>query len=166
MLFETLAYHPGMAPSGNRMSDFGYSGHFFAEYSYRLTDVVSVGFQADIEGIYFTETPCDVYRKPVGDGVRISDNFLSLIPTVQFTYFDKGLVELYSGLGVGLLLAMDSTPAVEPAPVLYLNLLAVSIGKDHWRGALELGGLNALLNANKIYMLGSRLVSVSVNYRW
>ena len=40
------------------------------------------------------------------------------------------------------------------------------MGKDHWGGSLELGALNALMGKDRIYMLGSRLISVSVNYRW
>ena len=166
MLFETLSYHAGYGADGTRMSDFGYTGHFFAEYDYRFTPVVSAGFQADIEGIYFTETPCDALRQPTGESIRSHNQFLSLLPQVRFTYFDKGLVELYSGLGVGVLLAFDNRHRLEAAPEVGLTLLGVGVGNEHWGGAVELGGLNALLHANRVYMLGSRLLSVSVHYRW
>lgn len=166
MLFETLAFHAGYGADGTRLSDFCYTGHFFAEYDYRFTRVVSVGFQADIEGIYFTETPCDDLRKPVGDPFRGHNHFLTLLPQVRFTYFDKGLVELYSGVGLGLLLAFDNRHRVEAAPTLGLTLLGVGVGNEHWGGSVELGGLNALLHANQVYMLGSRLISVGVHYRW
>ena len=33
-------------------------------------------------------------------------------------------------------------------------------------GSMELGFMAALSGTNKVYMLGSRLVSISLNYAW
>ena len=141
MLFETLAFYPAKF----------YTGHFFAEYRYSFTKVTSVGIQSDLQGIF-------------REGIRDYD--LSLLPTVRFTFLDREWVQLYAGMGAGLLFAFDSARALELAPVVNTTLLGVQVGKGPWSGALELGGMSALRNAQKVYMLGSRLVSVSVNYRW
>ena len=75
-------------------------------------------------------------------------------------------MDLYAGLGAGVLLALDNARRCEVAPALQLTLIGVQLGRGPWTGTVEFGGLNALVNANRIYMLGSRLVSVSVNYHW
>lgn len=166
MLFETLAFHAGYASDGRRTSDFRYSGHFFAEYRYSFTPVVGVGIKSDIESICWKETPCDIHRVPIGEPTPSRNYNLSFIPNVQFTYFAREHVEFYSGIGVGLLVAFDNKGGAGVAPVFDLNLFGVRFGKGSWWGAVELGGLNAFTNANNIYMLASRLVSVSLNYRW
>ena len=166
MLFETLAFHPGRSTTGNRTSDFGYTGHIFGEYSYRFTDVVSVGFQVDFQGIFWMETPCDINRDPIGPSTQSRNYDLCLLPNVQFTYMRKEWVELYSGVGLGLMLAFDNAHNLEAAPALNLNLFGARFGHGNWWGAVELGGLSALRNANAIYMFGSRIISVSVGYRW
>ena len=56
MLFETLAFHAGYGSDGLRKSNFGYTGHIFAEYRYRLTPVVGLAAKTDFEGIFWKET--------------------------------------------------------------------------------------------------------------
>lgn len=166
MLFETMAFHPGYAQNGTRMSDFGYTGHFFAEYRYHLTRVVSVGLQGDMEGIFWKETPCDDMRTPIGSPTASRNYDAILLPNLRFTFLDTPWVDLYAGLGMGALLAFDNRKQVELAPAVNLNLLGIQVGKGPWSGSLELGALTALKNDNKVYMVGSRLVSVSINYSW
>ena len=177
MLFETLAFHPSApeqySPSllpenyrSTRTSDYRYTGHIFGEYMYSLTDVTSVGIQADFEGIFWKEGTYDRNRNAV-NGVRNVDNYnLTLLPTVRFTYFRRDWVSLYSGVSVGLLMAFDNQHQFELAPALLLNPIGARFGKGNWGGFVELGGLNALKGANDIYMFASRLVSVGVNYIW
>lgn len=167
-LFETLAFHEGASSTGEfvRTHDFCYTGHFFVEYQYRLTKVVSLGIQTDLEGIFWKETKTDIYRNPVGPASSTRNYDLSFIPTFRLTFLDTPWVQLYAGGGVGLMMAFDNARNLELAPVLSLTPFAVQVGKGPWSGTLELGGLTSLKNANRIYMFGSRLVSVSINYRW
>lgn len=163
MLFETMAFHPSPAhayPGGYSFgdpsrTDYFYTGHIFAEYQYRLCKAVRVGFQADIEGIFWKE-----------DGSPLRNYDLTLMPTVRFNYVEKEIWSLYSGLGAGLLTAFDSLRNVELAPAFNLNFIGVEVGKGHWYGGVDLGFMVALNGVNKIYMLGSRLISFSANYRW
>jgi len=167
-LFETMAFFEGAARNDDflRTDHYGYTGHFFVEYQYRFNKVISVGIQTDIEGIFWNETPCDARRNPTGDSFRSRNYDLSFLPTVRFTCLNTNWVQLYGGLGTGLLVAFDNSKRAELAPVVDLTLLGVQIGKGHWSGSVEFGGMISLLNANKIYMVGSRLVSVSLNYSW
>jgi hypothetical protein len=167
-LFETLAFHEGVATGEGftRADRFGYTGHFFAEYQYRFNRVVSVGFQADIQGIFWNETPCDAFRNPTGPAFRSRNYDLSILPTVRLTCLNTQWVQLYGGLGLGLMVAFDNSKRTETAPVLDLTLLGVQIGKGPWTGSVELGGMVSVRNAQKIYMVGSRLISVSINYAW
>ena len=167
-LFETLAFNEGVSQNDDftRTDRFGYTGHIFLEYQYRFTKVISVGLQTDFQGIFWNETPCDAFRNPISPAVRSRNYDLSILPTVRFTCLNTKWVQLYGGMGAGLLVAFDNSKRSELAPVVDLTLLGVQIGKGPWSGSLELGGMFSMRNALAIYMLGSRLVSVSVNYSW
>ena len=151
MLFETLAFHPG-----ENTSHYGYTGHFFADYHYKLTRVVSVGAQMDFQGIFWTENKT----------FRSRNYDLCLLPQARFTWMNKEWVRLYSGLGAGLLFAFDNAGGHAFAPVFHLNTLGIQVGKGHWCGSVDLGLMASLNDLNRIYLFGSRLLSVSVNYRW
>lgn len=150
MLFEALAFHPT-----DKTSDYAYTGHIFADYQYSLTKVISVGAQADLQGICWTE-----------DNRRSRNYDLVLMPTVRFTWLHTPWVRLYSGLGAGVLFAFDNARQLEAAPAFDVKPLGIQLGKTHWCGSLDFGFLSSMKSVNHIYMFGSRLVSVSVNYRW
>ncbi|MBQ1913154.1 MAG: hypothetical protein II171_06310 [Bacteroidales bacterium] len=166
MLFETMAFYPGLSATGMEKYDFGYTGHVFAEYRYLLNQTIRLGIQSDVEGIFWKEALRDANRKPTGDVTPVRSYNVSLVPTFQFRILDTEWVDLWTGLGAGVLIAFDNARQVELAPEVNFTLLGVEVGKGPWTGTLELGGMNALRNANQVYLLGSRLLSVSVNYRW
>ena len=117
MLFETMAFQPTVAgihpspeslPSSytrNEKYGFGYTGHIYAEYLYRFTKVVSVGIQADAEGIFWKEGTFDRYHKLTVPEVPVRNWDIVLMPTVRFTWLHRPLVRLYSGLGAGAIFA-------------------------------------------------------------
>jgi hypothetical protein len=178
MLFETLAFHStvsGTYPSPESLPatffrdekyGFGYTGHFYAEYLYRCSRVVSVGIQADAEGIFWKEGRFDRYHKLTGAEVAVRNWDVVLMPTVRFTWLHTPWVRLYSGLGAGVLFAFDNARQLEAAPAFDVKPLGIQLGKTHWCGSLDFGFLSSMKSVNHIYMFGSRLVSVSVNYRW
>ena len=178
MLFERLAFHasykgtygtPETLPatfSRHETFDYGYTGHIFAEYLYRCTAVTSVGIQADVEGIFWKEGQFDRYHQLQGAATTVRNWDIVVMPTVRFTYFTRPWVRMYSGLGTGVLFALDNQGGTKLAPALNLNWLGVEIGKGNWGGTLELGMLNALSSPYHIYQLGSRLLSFSVYYQW
>lgn len=178
MLFETMAFRPKLSgtwatPSAlpdnyvhNETFKYGYTGHIFAEYQYRVTRVVSLGAQADIEGIFWKEGDFDKYHKLVSPAKSIRNWDLTLLFTLRFTYFEREWMRLYSGLGVGGLLAFDNHGDFGAAPALNLNFIGIEVGKGSWGGSFELGGLNAIASPRAIYQVFSRIFSVSVYYKW
>lgn len=171
MLFETLAFHPSAKDSydpallpqdykWNGTFDYGYTGHIFGEYMYSFTDLISAGIQTDFEGIFWKEGSKDNFKK-------VNNYNLCFLPSVRFTYFHSKWLDIYSGLSFGLLMAFDNQKQFEVAPAFNLNLVGAKVAiKDNWSGFLELGALNALKDANCVYMFGSRLISFGVNFTW
>lgn len=147
MLFESLAFPSAGRDRGGK----GYTGHLFGEYQYQWTKVVSVGAQLDFQGIF---TP------------DMNNYDLTFLPTVRFTYLRTRMVQMYSGVGAGLLFAFDNCGGAELAPALNLNLVGLMLGDGPLTIGFELGLLNALTGAQKVYMAGSRLFSLSLNYQF
>ena len=176
MLFETALYSPtathvfdnpsGLPDSYRVQEGFGLrlSGHIFAEYSYRLGELVSIGAMLDYGNISCKNGIFDKYHNMTEALPDIDYHNLVFMPTVRFTYFRKGLVSMYSGLGAGLLMSISGK--AEFAPALNLNCFGVQVGDGHWSGAVDLGMLNAMNGTNKVYLFASRIVSVSINYSW
>ena len=178
MLYETMAFRPkliGTWPNPDALPDnyshfetfdFGYTGHLFAEYQYRLTKVTSLGIQADVEGIFWKEGVFDKYHNLMLPAKSVRNWDLTLLATARFTYFDRPWVRLYSGLGVGALFAFDNDGGFGAAPAFNLNWIGVEVGKGQWGGSFELGGLSALANTRTIYQVFSRIFSASFYYKW
>ncbi len=177
MLFETAVFHdspshqwrnPGAIDPAYTVvdkHDHRYTGHLFAEYQYRVLSWLGVGVQVDFEGIFWKETSRDAAGLPLDQTIDSRNYNLLILPTVRFTYLHHKWVNLYSGISVGFNTAFDNTGAVEIAPALNLNLFGLCVGRNHWFGSFEVGLLNSLISQQKIYMVGSRLMAVSVGYR-
>ena len=151
-LFESLVFHPAAGTS-----HYTYSGHWFADFHYKLTRVISVGGQLDWQSICWDREE---------DAFRSRNYDLTILPTVRFTWLNRKWVRLYSGLGAGLLIAFDNEGGREFAPAFNLNSIGIQFGDGPWCGSVDLGFMVALRGTGKVYMLGSRLLSVGVNYRW
>lgn len=142
------------------------TGHLLLEYGYRINKLVRVGGQIDAEGIFWEEGDYDRNHKLIGTAQKVRNYNLVVMPTVRLEYLHKRIVTLYSGAGAGLLVALDNAGGSAFAPALNLNMIGIQLGRGHWSGGIELGAMFALSNADKIYMLGSRLLSFSLNYAW
>ena len=147
MLFETVAFPGAASEKGGK----GFTGHLFAGYQYSLTPNFSVGGQLDFEGIFLAD---------------MKNYDLIVMPTIRFIYLDTEWVELHSGIGIGMLFAFDNKGGKELSPAVDLNFFGIQVGNGPLRMGLDLGMLNALSSGKKVYMLGSRLVSLSFNYRF
>lgn len=178
MFFERLAFHstvPGTygAPESLPASfvrtetfDYGYTGHIYAEYSYRYSSLLSFGLMADLEGIFWKKGDFDRYHQLKTPATQVNNWDLVIMPTVRFTYLRKPMVRLYSGVGLGALFAWDNAGGFRMAPSINLNWIGVEVGKGHWGFNAELGMLNSLTGAYHIYQLGSRLISFGAYYKW
>ncbi len=172
MLYETAMYHADHY-SGN----YRYTGHIFATYQYRFLPWLSAGIDVDYEHVFWQKSPergaNKVAFKDCPAELKTDANFFNicLIPQVRFTYYWSKYANLYSGIGCGLLINGGNEfnfrgQKTAFAPVLELTALGVQVGDNHWFGTVELGGLNAMSSLTDFYMLGSRLFSVSLGYRF
>lgn len=168
-MFETMVWHnsPTYFTLENTYN-YRYTGHIFAEYHYRQNSWFSYGGQVDYQQVFWT-------REMLKDGefVYLPCHFydISLMPTIRFTYFSSEWVNLFSGLGAGLLINGGTEKdfmgrKVALAPVVDLSILGMSIGRDMFFGTVEIGGMISLMNTNTIYMVGSRIVSASFGVRF
>jgi hypothetical protein len=76
--------------------------------------------------------------------VDFTEGWLHVIPSVTFTYFSREWVNLYSGIGVGYAMQIESentTRNVWHTFAAQATLLGISVGKNHWFGSFEAGAL-------------------------
>ena len=155
MMFEQAAYR-----ASRSRTDYHHIGHFYAGYRYSFNKWLSAGADIDFSTVNWKE-----------QGAREHFVNLAILPSVRFTYFRGKRVTMYSGLGAGLLVNTGSETdylgrRTVCAPAIDLTLYGISYNWDaHWCTSFELGGLNALNGKNEIFMLASRIFSISVGYR-
>lgn len=176
MMFETIAYYPTVShafenPSGipdsyrvRESFNHKFTGHIFAEYRYATGTLFSFGAMLDFESISWERGIFDKNHKMTEALPDVNFYNFVLMPTARITYYRTGHLSLYSGLGAGALLSVAEKP--ELAPAFYLNAIGVQFGSGHWSGAFDLGLMNAMNGPKKIYMLASRIFSISINYSW
>lgn len=145
---------------------YRYTQHWFIEYQNRVNRWFSYGGMVDGNGVVWDV----VTRNGLGEELNRDKNHslynIVIMPTVYFTYLHHPNVSLYSGLGAG----MDISGGTETdykgrrtvvAPALNLTFIGVAAGYKCWFATFELGMMAALTSGQNIYMLGSRLMSVS-----
>jgi len=155
MMYETAVFRN--SPSAY---NYGYTGHIFGEYLYGFTSVFGLGFEADFENVR--------WDTPQSDGHNFYN--LTFMPTCRFTYYRKGIVTMYSGLGVGLTINGGSETDYKGrttacAPALGITAYGISVNWNKLFGTFEVGGLNALVGKNEIYMAASRIFTISIGVR-
>ena len=174
MLFEMLVWHPDAYPTllpetyvDTYDEHFRYTQHWFAEYLYNASYWYSIGCMVDYSGVLWDR----VTRNGRGEELNREKNHwfsnISIVPTIRFSYYRSPYVSLYSSLGIGLNINTGSEidykgRRTAMAPVVNISLLGMRVGHGRWFGAVELGGMISLLGTNEVYMLGSRLFTVSV----
>lgn len=140
-------------------TEYHYTGHFFLNYNYSFNRWLSAGFNVDFENVSWKE-----------DSLKKHFSNYTLMPNIRFTYFRKGLVTMYSGLGIGMTINTGTEASYTGqktlcSPAFGLTAYGISVGNEHFFGAFDLGALVALKNTQQIFMFGSRLLSFSIGYR-
>ena len=176
-IFETLMWrnelHPTVLPPEYQTiydEHFRYTQHWFFEYLYNVNYWYSFGFQVDYSGVLWDE----VIRN--GQGTELSRekdqqfHNIAVIPTIRFSYLHTEYSSLYSSLGVGLNINTGTELDFKQrytafAPAVNVTLLGLRVGKGRFYSMFELGGLFALSSTDEIYMLCSRLFTVSLGVR-
>lgn len=153
------------------------AGHFFLEYQYQLTPLISVGMEVDYMSMVLRTQWYNGYNDPLKEHPYEHLHHFTLMPTVRFTYYCQRVLSLYSALGVGYAFYSDSpkswsfqTDRQRPhnhGMALNVTALGISLGGKHWFFEVELGSFQSwAFNAANNGLYGSRLVSVAAGCRF
>ncbi|MBR3407283.1 MAG: hypothetical protein IKG86_00380 [Paludibacteraceae bacterium] len=179
MLFESLMWHNPKSVvqtmptsySYTYQEDFRHHQHLFLEYQHRFNYWFGLGAMVDLGEVDWQ----NVTRN--GQGVEIARDpghyfyNVTIMPTFRFTYFHHENVNLYSGLGLGLVINGGTEQnafgnRTETGFAANFTVLGISANYKRWFASVEFGGLYGLRNANTIYMASSRIFSASIGARF
>lgn len=177
-MYESVVWHKQPQVYGllsesdvvNSNEYYKYSQHWFLEARYNFNSWLSVGGMLDVSGVSWKNVAYN--GKGVFLRVNSNENFtnISLMPTVRFTYMHSKYVKLHSGLGAGLNVNFGTETDYRGrktalAPAAYLNFVGVTGCYDRFFATLDLGALLSLNGGHEVYLVGSRLISVSVGIK-
>ena len=117
--------------------------NIFIDYQYRVNSWFAAGVQLNT----IWDKGTDPYYNHTANDVQLMDfteGWIHVIPTATFTYFHREWVNLYSGIGVGYAMQIESksrTRNVWHTFAAQTTLLGISVGKNHWFGSFEAGAL-------------------------
>ena len=138
---------PPVVPGAEEIGD---SRHFdlilpniFIDYQYRVNSWLAAGVQVNTIWDKGTDSS---YNPGAKDFLLIdfTEGWLHVIPSATFTYFSREWVNLYSGIGVGYAMQIESknrTRNLWHTFAAQATLLGISVGKNHWFGSFEAGAL-------------------------
>ena len=138
---------PPVVPGAEEIGD---SRHFdlilpniFIDYQYRVNSWFAAGVQ--VNTIWDKGTDYS-YNRGANDFqlIDFTEGWLHVIPSATFTYFSREWVNLYSGIGVGYAMQIESkntTRNIWHTFAAQATLLGISVGKNHWFGTFEAGAL-------------------------
>ena len=137
---------PPVVPGAEEIGD---SRHFdlilpniFIDYQYRVNSWLAAGVQVNTIWDKGTDYSCN---RGANDFqlIDFTEGWIHVIPSATFTYFSKEWVNLYSGIGVGYAMQIESKSRtnVWHTFAAQATLLGISVGKNHWFGSFEAGAL-------------------------
>lgn len=179
-LFETVAFHPSMHRDYTfvhpgfvyqERQNYHYSGHVVAEYQYRPNKWFGVGVQADYSQFTWDDLTYEGGSNVPTEEVHQMCYNVAVMPTLRLTYLHHYWVDLYSEIGLGLLLnggteKNDKGRTMEAGLAADVAVLGCSVGTNRFFGALEVGGLFGLQSLDRCYLIGARLVTASIGVRF
>jgi len=161
MMYEKAVYY-----NTAEKNNYNHIGHFFAEYQNTILPWLGAGMKVDFSTVnwdYLYDDDKHYYHN------------ICLIPEARFTYKRSGLFNLYSGIGAGLLINSGSETdylnrKTVCACVADLTFIALSVqwgngAASHWFTTVDIGALASFNNKREVFLLGSRLISISIGYR-
>lgn len=151
----------------NKTNDWS-TGHLSVEYQYRINHWLGVGAMYDVNVSH------DSWEYRSHDQFRDQGSYMSqshfIMASTRFTYYNSKWVNLYAGIAVGLVIRQSDdyyddfyTYVPEFLGCGFagnITLFGISVGRQHWFGAFELGGLYRTFQGT------DRLINFSVGYRF
>ena len=160
-IYYAQRYSPKPNHVGSRKFDV-ILPNIFMDYQYRVNSWFAAGVQ--VNTIWDKGTDYS-YNRGANDFqlIDFTEGWLHVIPSATFTYFSREWVNLYSGIGVGYAMQIETkntTRNIWHTFAAQATLLGVSVGKNHWFGSFEVG---ALFTGRSF---PDRCFSFSVGYRF
>lgn len=174
MMWHNTGYIVNTLPQSEMISydeNYRYTQHIFVEYSYSFYSWLSAGLLFDASSFIWD----DVTRNGAGavvlrDANRSCTN-LAFVPTVRFTYFRRPYVNMYSAIGMGLAVNTGTTKNIRGKNTLYgiagnITLLGVSGNYRQWFASAELNAYVAAKDKSHMFLMGSRMFTLSIGMRF
>lgn len=171
-MFETMRWKDEPNKLGvpmNARQNYRYTGHIYGEYMYRFNSWLGVGAQVDFGATMFDYNSYNLDDK--GNQYLASSQHryfydVCIMPSVRFTYYHHEWVNLYSGVQLGVGIHGDYLGRSEVGAAFGITALGLSVGRDHWFGTAEFGGLSNLQSLTAIYLLWTKWFNISFGYRF
>ena len=141
-IYYAQRYSPKPDHVGSRKFDV-ILPNIFIDYQYRVNSWFAAGVQ--VNTIWDKGTDYS-YNRGANDFqlIDFTEGWLHVIPSATFTYFHREWVNLYSGIGVGYAMQIETkntTRNIWHTFAAQATLLGISVGKNHWFGSFEAGAL-------------------------
>lgn len=145
--------------------------HFYLEYYRNILSWLAVGAQVDVGSFYWTNVYYQGGSNTPVESSRQKNFNISILPAVRFAYMRREHVRLYSAVRTGLTINTGSELDYKGRNTaagfgLDFTWIGASYMYGPWFGSFELGLMAALGDVNSIFMFGSKLMSLSVGYRF
>jgi hypothetical protein len=142
-------------------SDPQSAGAFFLGYQRKINKVISVGFQFAFMNLHHT---AQYYNSDLDSTVgpyKFTDNLLSGISKINFTYLQLPILQMYSGISIGISVdfgsaEIEGTKYTDKKlyPAGQITLMGLRVGRA-FGGFAEFGfGSNGIINVGLNYKFG------------
>ena len=178
-LFESLIWHnptaiiTTMPVDYNQVyrENFHHDQHLWVEYQWRFKHWLSAGGMLDMSEVHWDEVTRNGHGEELSRDKGHYFYNLVIMPTVRFTYFHHPNVNLYSGLGLGVVVNGGTETDTQgrhtvAGAAVNVTVFGVSANYDRWFCTVDFGGMTAMQNANAIFMALSRMINVGVGVRF
>lgn len=171
-MFETMRWKDEPNKLGvpmNVRQNYRYTGHIYGEYMYRVNWWFGVGAQVDFGATMFDYNSYQLDKDGNQFLASRDPRFfydLCIMPSARFTYYHHEWVNLYSGIQLGVGIHGDYRGRSEVGCALGITALGLSVGRDHWFGTAEIGGLSNVQSLTAIYLIWTKWFNISVGYRF
>lgn len=168
---DAHGYYQGVGDASSifyERQHYRYAPHAELDYHYFVNSWFSAGVGVDFQ---YTAWHLNGYNNKNELSYSSKENFYNvcIIPAVRFTYFRSTYVNIYSSIGIGMTINGGTETDINGkntaiGAAVDIRALGLAIGKDHWHGTLDVGGLTALRNKESIYMVCSKIIQLGVSY--
>lgn len=164
MLFETAVWSATVPKPGitNLRERVRYTPHIFLNYSWKLTDWFSAGWEMDFQHTDWQSVTRDAENTVTATQ---NENFFNLCigPVLRFNYCRLEHFSMYSSLSAGIDINGGSqTDELGRRTVVgvaaNIRLIGLKAGAGRWWGFVDAGCLAGMRDRDHIFMFGSSLV--------